>query len=54
MSAIKTPGSVNTQSGDTGGSSRRVRTGVRSGGSNQGKVTGASRRYSAHPRMKGQ
>ena len=55
MNVVKTPGSVNAQCGDKGGSTGRVSRGVRSGGSNQGKVsTSGSRRYTSHPRKQGQ
>lgn len=55
MSVVKTPGSVNAQNGDKGGSSGRVTTGVRSGGTNRGKlhITG-SKRYVAHAVKQGQ
>ena len=51
---IKTPTTVNAQNGDKGGSSGRVSRGVRSGGSNQGKVSGTSRRYVSHSVKQGQ
>ena len=49
MNVVKTPGSVNAQNGDKGGSAGRVSRGVRSGGTNRGKlhITG-SNRYVGH------
>jgi hypothetical protein len=53
MNVIKTPGSVNAQQGSGGPS--RISRGVRSGGTNRGRVsTSGSKRYSAHPRKQGQ
>ena len=52
MHVIKTPGSVNAQNGSKGPNT--VSRGVRSGGTNRGKVTGVTRRYAAHPRTQGQ
>ena len=46
--------SILKQNGDKGGSNGRRRGPARSGGSNQGKVTGVTRRYMAHPRKRGQ
>jgi len=53
MQVVKTPGSVNAQQGN--GGPGLLRSGVRSGGSNQGKlhITG-SRRYVAHRVTRGQ
>jgi hypothetical protein len=52
MNVIKTPGSVNAQNGSKGEGMKRGT--ARSGGSNQGKVTGLVHRYAAHPRKSGQ
>ena len=50
--AIATPGNVNKQSGSGGPNTRSA--GVRKGGRNQGKVSGAPRLNTAHPRKMGQ
>jgi hypothetical protein len=50
--AIKTPGSVNQQSGSGGPNVKTA--GVRKGGKNQGKVAGGVRLNTAHPRKMGQ
>lgn len=50
--AIKTPSSVNAQSG-TGGPNVRT-SGVRAGGKNQGKSSGKVSLNTAHPRTQGQ
>lgn len=50
--AIATPGSVNSQSGSGGPNTKSGAS--KGGGKNQGKVAGTGRRYSAHPRKRGQ
>lgn len=46
------PTSVNAQNGMKGEGTKRGY--ARKGGKNQGKVTGMTHRYSAHPRKQGQ
>lgn len=46
------PGSVNAQMGTKGTGLGKGK--ARAGGANQGKVSGAKRRYASHPRKKGQ
>lgn len=49
---MKTPGSVEAQMGKKGTGLGKGK--ARAGGANQGKVSGAKKRYASHPRKKGQ